>query len=131
MSGPRGYEAGLRAYAVLLILRGDAEKALKMLSEHYGVPAPRLRVGLPRRHARALGCYDPGRRLICLRSSREYRDPFVVLHEFYHHLRSTRAEFAGSEKNADRYALESIRLCLHLYEECRNLLRAVKDEQET
>ncbi len=128
MEGLDGYEAGLRAYAVLLILRGSAEEALRRLSEYYGVPAPRLRVGLPKRHARALGCYEPRRRLICLRSSREYRDPFVVLHEFYHHLRSSRAEFAGSEKSADNYALSSIRLCLHIYgEECRKALREARE----
>lgn len=129
MANPNGYDAGLRAYAVLLILQGETEKALEILSEHYGIPTPMLRIGLPRRHARALGCYDPRRRLICLRSSREYHDPFVVLHEFYHHLRSAKAEFAGSEKNADRYALESIQLCLHIYNECKSLFQAMKEEQ--
>ena len=122
-----GYEPGLRAYAALLILRGSAKEALELLAEYYGVDAPRIRVGLPKRHARALGCYDARRRLICLRSSREHRDPFVVLHEFYHHLRSVRAEYAGSEKNADEYALSSIRLCLHIYgEECRSLLKELE-----
>ncbi|BEP18693.1 hypothetical protein PYJP_20450 [Pyrofollis japonicus] len=128
MEENKGAELGLRAYAVLLILKGETENALRVLSEYYGIATPRLKVGLPKRHAKALGCYDARRRLICLRSSNEYRNPFVVLHEFYHHLRSCRAEFAGSEKNANNYALESIRLCLYIYgEECEKLIRSLKE----
>ena len=107
-------EIVLRARAVELILNGQAERALEELSKFYGIRAPRLKVGLPRRLGRAFGCYDSSRRLICLRSSEEFRNPFVILHEFYHHLRSERGEFAGNEKNADKYAKESILMYMSL-----------------
>ncbi len=114
MSGPSSSEASVRAYAVELILEGEAEEALALLSRYYGVARPGLVVGLPKRHKRAYGCYDPVKRLICVRSSAEYRNPFVVLHEFYHHLRFFFGKHRGTEKGADRYALESIRYYLSI-----------------
>ncbi|ABN69775.1 hypothetical protein Smar_0669 [Staphylothermus marinus F1] len=98
----------VRAYATYLIVRGDAEKALSMLSIYYRIITPRIRIGLPKKHSKALGCYDPVKKTICLRSSEEYRNPFVILHEYYHHLRNSRREYLGNEKYADRYALKSI-----------------------
>ncbi len=101
-------ELVLRAKAVYLIINGDLDRALEELSDFYRIRKPKVKVGLPKGNKRALGCYDRSRKLICLRSSREFKDPFVVLHEFYHHLRSERGEFSGSEKNANLYALNSI-----------------------
>ncbi|MEB3851508.1 MAG: hypothetical protein LRS49_02850 [Desulfurococcales archaeon] len=101
-------ELCVRARAAALILEGRVEEAVAELARYYGVPAPRVRVGLPRGCRRALGCYVPARRTIYLRSSSEYRDPFVVLHEFYHHLRSLLGRHRGTERHADRYAAESI-----------------------
>ncbi len=98
----------LKAKAVKLILDGKPEEALVLLSKFYKIRIPVLKIGLPKRLKRAKGCYDSKRKLICLRSSSEYRDPFVVLHEFYHHLRNERGEFSGSEKNANVFALNSI-----------------------
>ena len=99
----------VRAYAVYLIIKGEAERALDILSRYYGIVVPKIKIGLPKRHSKALGCYDQSRETIYLRSSREYRSPYIVLHEFYHHLRGTKLEYPGSEKHADKYALESIR----------------------
>lgn len=98
----------LRATAVKKILEGRTEEAIASLAKFYEIRAPSLKVGLPKRFKKAKGCYDSRRRLICLRSSAEYKDPFVILHEFYHHLRNERGEFSGSEKNADLFALRSI-----------------------
>ena len=97
-----------RGFAVALILRGEPERALKLLSSFYGVDVPHLKVGLPKGKGSALGCYDPNKRLICLRSSKEYRDPFVILHEFYHHLRFFGGKHRGTEKGANEYASVSI-----------------------
>ena len=96
------------ARAVQLIILGRAEEALEELSTYYGVPPPRLRVGLPKRCLRALGCYVPRERTIYVRSSEEYRDPFVVLHEFYHHLRWRMGRHRGTEKHADRFAARAL-----------------------
>ena len=103
-----GDEEEVLAEAVRLILEGRPEEALELLSRHYGVRPPRLRVGLPKGCRRALGCYVPSRRTIYVRSSSEYMDPFVVLHEFYHHLRSRLGRHRGTEKGADGFALRAI-----------------------
>jgi hypothetical protein len=96
------------ARAVRLIAEGRAEEAIEELSRFYNVPPPRMRVGLPRRCRRALGCYVAARRTIYLRSSDEYVNPFVVLHEFYHHIRSVLGKHRGTERHADAFALRAI-----------------------
>ncbi len=105
----------IRMKAVKMIVEGRCEEALKLLSEFYGVETPAVRVGLPKGHARALGCYDPYRRLICLKSSREFYDPFVVMHEFYHHLRFFGGKHRGTERGANEYALNSIKYYLRTF----------------
>jgi len=96
------------ALAVRLVLECRPEEAVEVVSRYYGLRPPRVRVGLPKRCRRALGCYVPGERTIYLRSSREYCDPFVVLHELYHHLRHRLGRHRGTEKHADRFALKAI-----------------------
>ena len=105
---PEEDEEELLARAVALILDGRAEEALELLSRYYRVRPPQLRIGLPRGCTRALGCYVPRRRTIYLRSGDEYRNPFVVLHEFYHHIRYRMGRHRGTEKGADRFALRAI-----------------------
>jgi len=105
-------DESIRARAVGMIIEGRCEEALELLSNFYGVEKPRVRVGLPRGHASALGCYDPKKRLICLRSSKEFYDPFIVMHEFYHHLRFYGGRHRGTEKGANSYAADSIRYYL-------------------
>ena len=99
----------VKVRAARLVFDGRAEEALRLLASYYGVPVPALRVGLPRGCRRALGCYVASRRTIYVRSSAEYRDPFVVLHEFYHHLRRRLGRHRGTERHADEYALEALR----------------------
>jgi hypothetical protein len=103
-----GREALVRAAAVHLVLEGRSEDALQLLSQYYNVEVPKLRVGLPKRCLKALGCYVPRERTIYVKSSSEYRNPFIILHEYYHHLRSIHWKHRGTEKNADMYAAESI-----------------------
>ncbi len=102
-------DAGVRALAVKYILEGRTEEALNLLSRHYGIPTPKLRIGLPKKCRSAYGCYVAKQKTIYLRSSEEYKSPFVVLHEYYHHLRSIHGKHRGTEKNADLYAADSIR----------------------
>jgi len=108
LDGCREGDAVVRARAVALILEGETEKALEILSKFYGVPTPRVKVGLPKGRYGALGCYVPGKRTIYFRSSDEYRNPFVVLHEFYHHIRYFAGKHRGTERGANEYALKSI-----------------------
>jgi hypothetical protein len=96
---------------VLMILNGKVEDALEQLSKEYGVSVPSLRVGLPKGHkATAYGCYSSQTQTISLLNSDMITNPFVVLHEFYHHIRSKGVDrmHRGTEGNADKFALDYI-----------------------
>ena len=95
---------------VWLILNGQAEKALDLLAKNYKVSTPKLKVGLPKgRKATAFGCYTPKDATISVLNSDVIVNPFVILHEFYHHLRtSVDKQHKGTEKNADKFAREFI-----------------------
>jgi len=104
-------QAKLKPLIVWLILNGQAEKALDLLAKNYKVTTPKLKVGLPKgRKAKAFGCYTPKNATIFLRNSDIMVNPFVILHEFYHHLRtSIDKKHKGTEKNADKFAKEFIK----------------------
>lgn len=99
-------ERGFKASVVHLILIGKVEAALQRLAEHYNVETPKIRVGLPRRHrAKTAGCYTAKNATICLLNSDVLKDPFIILHEFYHHLRtSIEKEHKGTERYANTFA---------------------------
>ena len=103
-------EQRFRATIVWLILNGKAEEALAILAQKYGVRVPIVEVGLPKRNRKkALGCYNGKKRTIFVLNSDTLRDPFVILHEFYHHLRTAGdARHRGTEKNANAFAKEFI-----------------------
>ena len=124
MSGGKESDAVVRAKAVALILLGETEKALEILSKFYGGPPPRVKVGLPKGRSGVLGCYVHSRRTIYLKSSEEYRNPFVVLHEFYHHIRYFAGKHRGTERGANEYALKSIQY----FKELASKLRSLSDE---
>lgn len=96
---------------VRLILSMDAEKALEMLAQNYSVATPKLKIGLPKGHRKNVyGCYTSKTQTISLLSSDFLNNAFVVLHEFYHHLRSKGVDqrHRGTEKNADKFAADFI-----------------------
>jgi hypothetical protein len=103
-------EPEFRASVVRLILDGKVEEALELLAERYNVGLPRIRVGLPRRHRKnTLGCYTAKNRTISVLNSDTFKEPAVVLHEFYHHLRtSVDRKHRGTERYADEFAEEFI-----------------------
>ena len=117
-------DVAVRARAVALILLGETEKALEILSKFYEVPTPRVKIGLPKGRTGVLGCYVPSKRIIYLKSSEEYRNPFVVLHEFYHHIRYFAEKHRGTERGANEYALKSIQY----FKELASKLRPLSDE---
>ena len=96
---------------VWLILTGKPEEALILLAKNYKVNVPTLKVGLPKGHKiTAFGCYTSKNQTISVQNSDILVNPFVILHEFYHHLRSKSVDkmHKGTEKNADKFAIEFI-----------------------
>ncbi len=93
-----------------MILDGKAEEVLVCLSREYHVSVPKIKVGLPKKSKKkAFGCYDARSQTISILNSDVLKDPFVILHEFYHHLRTTADhEHRGTEKYANKFAMEFI-----------------------
>jgi len=99
-----------KAGVVAAILDSEPERALAILSKHFRVDEPTIRVGVVKRHSRDVRAVYTAKRKEILAAKREYLyDPFTVLHEFYHHLRSFGDEHRGTEKYADKFALDFIR----------------------
>jgi len=111
-----------KAVVVWLILNGRVEEALEQLSREYGVNPPRLKIGLPKgKKKRSLGCYSAKDKTISILNSDTLREPFVILHEFYHHLRTTvDLKHRGTEKHANRFAEEFILSYKAMVNETRN-----------
>ena len=94
---------------VRLILNKDVEQALVLLSKYYHVTVPKVKVGLPKgRKKHVYGCYTSKNQTISVLNSDVLGNPFVILHEFYHHLRSRSVDrqHRGTEKNANKFAAE-------------------------
>jgi len=99
-----------RAKIVGLIIAGHTEQALELLSDYYGVEGPDLRVGTVKRHRNVAGCYVHREKRIYLSKGEYITNPFLILHEFYHHLRASQAGGKGQvDKRADLFALSFIR----------------------
>jgi hypothetical protein len=97
---------------VWLILSGKPEEAIELLAKKYQVTVPDLKVGLPKGHKiTAYGCYTSKNRTISVQNSDVLVNPFVVIHEFYHHLRSRGVDtmHRGTEHGADQFALDFLR----------------------
>jgi hypothetical protein len=93
---------------VWLILNGKPEEALTLLAKNYKVNVPKFKVGLPKKHkTKAFGCYTAKNETISVLNSDTMANPFVIIHEFYHHLRSKSVDkmHKGTEKNADKFAM--------------------------
>ncbi len=99
-------EPRLKATVVWLILNGRAEQALRMLADHYCVSVPKIKVGLPKgRKNKTLGCYSTKGKMISVLNSDTLKEPFVIIHEFYHHLRTAAdSKHKGTERYADEFA---------------------------
>lgn len=99
----------MKASVVALILDSKPEDALGQLSKWYRVPAPKLGVGVVEGKTKGVAAVYSVRRKEILAARREFLyDPFVMIHEFYHHLRSASGRHRGTEKEADRFALDFV-----------------------
>jgi len=94
----------LKARIVHLILSKNPEEALERLSEYYNVEVPKVKIGMPKGHVRYQGCYVTGKKTIYFSHRDALYSPYVVLHEFYHHLRTRDRKHKGTEKLADAFA---------------------------
>ncbi|MCL1976544.1 MAG: hypothetical protein FWG55_00290 [Candidatus Bathyarchaeota archaeon] len=100
-----------KSHVVWLILVGTPEEALKLLAENYQVDIPALKVGMPKKNKlKAYGCYTAKNQTIYVRNSDILVNPLVILHEFYHHLRSRAVDrvHRGTENKADQFAMDFI-----------------------
>jgi Zn-dependent peptidase ImmA (M78 family) len=99
-------EAAFQARIVAMIATArKPEEALDALCSHYRVEKPSLRIGLPKGEKRALGCYVHRDRTIYMSSEEYLFDPYVLIHEFYHHLRHVGGKHRGTERHARDFAL--------------------------
>jgi len=93
-----------KAKVVNLILSKDTEEALQLLSQRYKVAKPNLKVGMPKRYSKKPACYVAKKRTIYVSGREVFRNPRVILHEFYHHLRNFTDAHGGIEKYAEGFA---------------------------
>jgi len=89
---------------VKLILAKSTDEAIELLSNYYNVSAPHLKVGMPRQVGKKGACYVSGTKTIHVRNRDKLEDPFIILHEFYHHLRTHGGKHRGTERHANAFA---------------------------
>jgi len=98
-----------RAQIVRMILEKQTEKALEKLSEFYHVTPPQIAVGTIKGKRRTVyALYVQNERKIYALNSEIFFNPFVILHEYYHHIRTKLGVHRGSEKNANKFAQEFV-----------------------
>ena len=94
-----------KAKIVSMILNKKTEEALQHLSKFYGKTPPEIVVGTVKGKRKTVyAVYVQKESKIYAINSDVFYNPFVVLHEFYHHIRTKGAIHRGSEKNANMYA---------------------------
>jgi len=102
-------EDEMKASVVAMILDSKTEDALDLLSKWYRIERPRLGVGVVAGRNKGVAAVYSLRRKEILAANRDYfYNPFVIIHEFYHHLRSRSGRHRGTEKEADRFAMDFI-----------------------
>jgi len=107
---PTADEREIRERVVHLIsVEKRPEDALDLLCQHYRVERPLLRIGLPKGEKRALGCYVHREKTIYISKEEYLYDPYVLIHEFYHHLRNVGGKHRGTERHAKEFALSFLR----------------------
>jgi hypothetical protein len=94
-----------KARIVHMILNRNTEEALQKLSKFYNVTSPEIVVGTIKGKRRTVyAVYVQKERRIYVINSDVFNNPFIVLHEFYHHIRTRAGVHRGSEKHANMYA---------------------------
>ena len=90
---------------VHMILNKKTEEALQQLSRFYNKTPPDIVVGtIKGKRKTVYAVYVQKESKIYATTSDIFYNPFIVLHEFYHHIRIKGGIHRGSEKNANMYA---------------------------
>ena len=90
---------------VHMILNKKTEEALQHLSKLYNVTPPEIVVGtIKGKRKTVYAVYVQKESKIYATNSDVFYNPFIVLHEYYHHIRTKGGKHRGSEKNANLYA---------------------------
>ena len=98
-----------KAKIVQMILNKKTETALEKLSEFYHVESPKIVVGtIKGKRRRAYAVYVPAQKKIYALNSDIFYNPFIILHEYYHHIRSKLGVHRGSERHANMYAKDFV-----------------------
>ena len=94
-----------KAMVVEMILNKKTEETLQSLSTYYKVDTPEIVVGTIKGKRKTVYAVYVQResKIYCINSDIFY-NPFIVLHEFYHHIRTKGGVHRGSEKHANMYA---------------------------
>lgn len=94
-----------KAKVVYMILNRKTEEALQKLSRFYNITPPEIVVGTIKGKRRTVyAVYVQREKRIYATNSDIFYNPFIVLHEFYHHVRTKGGVHRGSEKHANTYA---------------------------
>jgi hypothetical protein len=94
-----------KAKIVHMVLNKKTEEALQYLSKFYNIAPPEIVVGTVKGKRKTVyAVYVQKESKIYAINSDVFYNPFVILHEFYHHIRTKGGIHRGSEKNANRYA---------------------------
>jgi hypothetical protein len=101
-------DSKFKAAVVQMILSKETEKAVGLVSKRFKVREPSLGIGPTKGKKIALAVYSVTANSILFSDQEYFFDPFVVLHEMYHCIRSRSGSHRGTEKNADRFALDFI-----------------------
>ena len=98
-----------KAYIVQLIIDKKTEQAIESLSQLYEIKPPQIVVGRIKGKRRTVYAVYVQRecKIYCINSDIFY-NPFIIMHDFYHHLRSTTGVQRGTEKHSNLYGSDFI-----------------------
>jgi len=98
-----------KAKIVQMILDKKTETALEKLSEFYHVESPKIVVGTIKGKRRTVyDVYVSSQKMIYALNSDVFYNPFIILHEYYHHIRSKLGVHRGSERHANTFAKDFV-----------------------
>jgi hypothetical protein len=110
-----------KAKIVHMILNKNTEEALQNLSKLYNVTVPKIVVGtIKGKRKTVYAVYVQKESRIYVINSDIFYNPFVILHEFYHHIRTRAGVHRGSEKHANMYAQSFVDSYKRLIEQMRD-----------
>ena len=110
-----------KAKIVHMILNKNTEEALQNLSKLYNVTVPKIVVGtIKGKRKTVYAVYVQKESRIYVINSDILYNPFVILHEFYHHIRTRAGVHRGSEKHANMYAQSFVDSYKRLFEQMRD-----------